>query len=148
MQCRQNSHDIICDTIFFLPFSREQHRIQERRVGRDINTQILTVYTVHTYMDAYTRSLLNRKSLTNSYYHVWNHYMLLIAIYWTLKKYVVAINFEMNIQDDRLMSDDAFVNEIRKNIVNSIRTSIEQRGRLEIQNPKIEIWTERTSFGL
>lgn len=54
----------------------------------------------------------------------------------------------MNIQDDRLMSDDAFVNEIRKNIVNSIRTSIEQRGRLEIQNPKIEIWTERTPFGL
>jgi hypothetical protein len=45
---------------------------------------------------------------------------------------------------DVLMDDDNFIQGIRRTIMDTIRTALEQnQGIGEIQNPRIDIWTER-----
>jgi hypothetical protein len=53
----------------------------------------------------------------------------------------------MNLVDDTLMEDSTFAEGIRRSITDSIRTALEQQqGIGDIQNPVIDIWTERMPF--
>jgi hypothetical protein len=53
----------------------------------------------------------------------------------------------MNVEDDTLMDDDTFVQSIRRNITDSISTALGQQAIRQIQNTRIDIWTERPPIG-